>query len=121
MIRPLRMPLQLLGIEVNLAQTPTCIPRGLIVEVRRLWIAALAASSHRPRPDLIPKLHHRNKAVPAGAIPLLGSGVLPRAKRSQRSPQRRNKRNRNARACVVKGLHDVASQPLKAIDLSPRR
>ena len=120
MVVPLGVSLQLVGIEVNLAQIPGAVPLHLIVEVPRLRMPAFPSGGYRPGAHFISKLHHRDKAVSAGAVPLLRSRVRPGAERSQRAPGGRSEPHRSARFGIVEGLHDVAGQALKAVDLSPR-
>ena len=113
------MSFQLFRVKVHLPQIPARIPIRLVVEVLRLWMPALAARRHRPRPHLIAKLHHRHEAVAAGSIPLLRPRILPCSKRRQRTPRRRGEWNRNARPRIVERLHDISRQPLKPVDRAP--
>src|SRR4051812_17692113 len=80
---------------------------------------ALAAGGHRARADAVAELHHRDKAVAARPIPLLGIGVLARRERRERSPLRRRERNRNARLGVVELLADVVVDALESVDVAP--
>ena len=83
--------------------------------------AVEAAGRHGPGRHNVAELHHRHEAVAAGAVPLLGSGIGARAERGERSPPRRREAHRDAGAGVVEGLHDVAGEPLEAVDVAPRR
>src|SRR5206468_510540 len=63
----LRMPLQLVAVEVHFAQVAGAVPAGLIVEVRRSRVAALAARGNCPRAHLRTEFDHCHEAVTAGA------------------------------------------------------
>src|ERR1035437_5019849 len=108
MILPLRMSLELIAVKVDLAQFARAVPRGLVVEVRRLRIAALPSGRHGPRPHAVAELHHGDEAIAAGAIPLLRARVRARRERGQRSPLRGREANGNARSRIVERLDDVA-------------
>ena len=120
-VRPLRVLLDVRAVEVDLAQVAGGVALGLVVEVRRRRIAALAAGAHRPRPHAVAELHHRHEAVAARAVHLLRARVGARAERRQRSPARRREADRDARPGVVERLDDVAGETLVAVDLAPRR
>src|SRR6185503_10543177 len=51
-----RVPLKLFAVEVNVSQVALAVALGLIVEVLRLRVAALAAGRHRLRPHAIAEL-----------------------------------------------------------------
>src|SRR5260370_7319778 len=119
MVFALRMVFQFLTVEVDLTQVPGAIPLGLIIEVQRIRVTALASRGHRSCTHLVSELHHGDKAVAAGPVPALGSGILPRRERGQRSPLRISEGDRNARAGIAEGLDDISVQPLKPIDSSP--
>src|ERR1035437_8984732 len=121
MVFPLRMSLELLAVEVDLAQLAGAIAFGLIVEVRGRRMAALAAGRHGPGAHAFAELHHGDEAVAAGAVPLLGPRVGARSERGQRSPLRRGEADGNTRSRVVERLHDVAGEALESIDIAPRR
>src|SRR4029077_12549129 len=110
MVFTLRVSLQLRTIEVDLAQFARAVSFGLIVEMRRCRMAALAAGRHGPGANFVAKLDYCNKAVPACAIPFFCSRVSTRSKRRQRAPHGRSESHRNARSCVAERLHDVARQ-----------
>ena len=75
MVFPFGVALQLVAVEVDFAQVAGAVSLHFILEVWRCWMAALSARRHRPGAHLIPKLHHRNKAVAAGSVPLLRPGL----------------------------------------------
>ncbi len=81
MVVPFDVSLQLVGIEVNLAQIPGAVPLHLILEVPRLRMSAFPSRRYSPGAHFIAKFHHCNKAVSAGAVPLLvpGYGLAPNA------------------------------------------
>src|SRR5688572_4821365 len=86
----LRVPSELVPVEVHLAQVPRCITSGLVVEVLRLRVTTLAARRDRACPHAVAaKLHHRDEAVSAGAIPFLRSVARRCAERRQGSIRRR--------------------------------
>jgi len=118
MVFALGMVFQLFTVEVDLTQVPGAIPLGLIIEVQRLRVTAFASRGHRSCTHLVSELHHGDKAVAAGPVPALGSGILPRRERGQRSPLRISEGDRNARAGIAEGLDDISVQPLKPIDYS---
>lgn len=79
MVVPFRVFVELRAIKIDFPQVAGAVPFRLIVEVRRLWVAALAARGDRQRVDSIAELNHRHEAVPTGAIPLLRAWIGPRA------------------------------------------
>src|ERR1035441_7291434 len=85
MVFPLRVPLELLAVEVDLAQFTCAVALGLIVEVRGSGMAALAAGRHGSSAHAFAELDHGDETVAAGAIPLFGARVGARGERSQRS------------------------------------
>src|SRR5215470_5298522 len=106
MIFALRVPLELILVEVHLAQITARVTSRLIVEVLRFGMPALATRRHRARPHLIAELDHCNETIAARAVPLFRARIRARAERSERSPGRRRERHRNARPRVVELLHD---------------
>src|ERR1017187_3983231 len=121
MVFPLRVFLELLAVEVDLAQFARAVAFGLIVEVRGSRMAALTAGRHRPGAHTFAELDHGDEAVAAGAIPLFGARVGARGERSQRSPLRGGEAHGDARPRVVERLDDVAGEALESIDLAPWR
>src|ERR1700678_747126 len=129
MVLPLRVLLQLFPIEIDFAQISRAVALHLILEVERLRMSAFPAGRHRPGTYLIPKLHHRHKAISARSVPLLRScssacflrGIGSGPERSQRAPGGRREPHRSARLGIVEAPHDVPSQALKAIDFAPWR
>src|SRR5947209_14473869 len=107
MVLTLDMLLDIGPVEIHVAKIAGRVPLGLIAEVLRRRIAALAAGAHRPRADAVAELDHRDEAVPGGAVHLLRAGIGPRTERRQRSPPRRCEADRNARLAIVERLHDV--------------
>src|SRR5262245_37406959 len=104
MVLALLMRVDVLAVEVDLAQIAGRIARRLIAEVLRLRIAALAARADRPRTDAIAELDDGDEAVAAGAVHFLGAGIGARAERRERSPARRGEAHRHARCGVVEVL-----------------
>src|SRR4051794_17434459 len=107
MVRPLGVPPQLAGVEVHVAQLSLGVPHGLVVEVLRLRMAALAAGADGLRPNAVAELHHGDEAVAARAVKLLRAGPGPRAERGERAPARRGEGDGDARLGVVERLDDV--------------
>src|ERR1019366_1193415 len=66
MVFPLRMSLELIAVEVDLAQLSGAVALGLIVEVRGSRMAALAAGRHGPGAHAFAELDHGDEAVAAG-------------------------------------------------------
>src|SRR5690349_496819 len=97
MIFPLRVPLQLLAIKIDLAQISCAVPRGLVIEMRRCRMTALAPGRYGPRVNFGAKFDYRSEAVPQRAIPFFRSRIRARPKRSQRAPHRRSEAHRYAR------------------------
>ena len=121
MVRALGVALELSRIEVHVAQIAGAVALGLIVEMRRRRIAALAAGGDRLRPHPVAELDDRDEAVAAGAVHLLRARVGARAERGERAPARRGEADRDARRRVVERLDDVAGEALEAVDVAPRR
>src|SRR6476660_6272266 len=120
MVLPLAVPLELGTIEVHVPQIAGAVAPGLIVEMRRFGIAALAACRDGLGLHAIsPEFDHRDEAVAAGAVHLLGAFVRARAERRQRAPPRRGEADRDARPGVVERLDDVAGETLESIDVTP--
>src|SRR5207245_9828179 len=71
--------------KVNLAQVSRAVPLGLIVEMRRSGMAALASGGHGAGAHFVAKFDDRHEAVAARAIPLLGSGIIAGAERDRKS------------------------------------
>src|SRR3954453_13140977 len=99
-VLPLAVPLQLIGIEVDVPQASGAVTLRLILEVLRLRVAALAAGRHRPGLPLVAELDHGDEAVAGVAVHLLGIRIAARAERRQRAPARRGEADRNARPLV---------------------
>src|SRR4051794_1402912 len=121
MVRPLGVPLQLLAVEVHLAQVAGGVALRLVVEVLRRRIAALAAGRDRARAHPLAELDGGDEAIAADPIHLLRPRRRARAERGERSPSRRGEPDGNARTGIVEWLHDVAGEPLEAVDVPPRR
>src|SRR5690349_2963184 len=109
MVGALGVPLQLLRVEIHLAQVAGGVALRLIVEVLRLRIAALAAGRHGARADaVLAELDDGDEAVAARPVHPLRARIRPGAERRQRSPRRRGEADRNARLAVVELLDDRA-------------
>src|SRR5579883_2685766 len=79
MVFALGVPLQLLAVEVDLAQVAGGVALGLVVEVLRLGMAAFAAAGDGAGAHARAEFDYRNEAVAAGPVPFLRAGVRPRA------------------------------------------
>src|SRR6516162_6790963 len=86
MILALRVPLELIPVEVHFAQIAARIARRLVVEVLRFGMSTFSTRRHRARPHLIAELDHCNETIAARAVPLLRARIRARAERSERSP-----------------------------------
>jgi len=75
MVYPFGVPRELRRIEVHGAQIARGVPLGLVIEVWRAHVAALAPRRHRSGAHAVAELHHRHETVTAGAIPFLGVGI----------------------------------------------
>src|SRR3954466_1711630 len=82
-VRALGVAGELVGIEVQLAQVAARVAPGLVEEVRRVRVAALAAGGDRHRLDPVAELDHRDEAVAARAVHPLGPRVGPGAERRE--------------------------------------
>src|ERR1700729_411068 len=87
-IDALDMPLELLGPEIDGAQVAGRVAFGLVVEMWRIRMAALATGSDRARTNLVAELDHRDEAVAAGTVVALRSRPTVRAERGERAPAR---------------------------------
>src|SRR5881398_2017676 len=108
MIFALGVALELVAIEVDIAEIAGGVALRFIVEVLGLRMAAFASARDCPGAHAVPELHHGDEAVPAGAVPLLRAWVGARAERGERAPLRRCEGDRHARLRVVKRLNDIA-------------
>src|SRR6204780_3547181 len=119
MVVLLCMALQLVRIKVNLAQVAADISLHLIIEMPRIRMTAFATGRHRSSTHSIAKLHHCNKAVAAGSVPLLCPWVGLGPKRSQGTPGGVREPHWRAWHGIVEGLHNISGQALIAVDVSP--
>src|SRR5713226_7052999 len=115
------MAVELGAIEVHVAQITRAVAPGLIVEVRRRGIAALAAGADGLRLHPIAELDDRHEAVAAAAVHLFRARIRARAERGERSPPRRREADRYAGRRVAERLDDGAGEALVAIDVAPGR
>src|SRR6185437_5255729 len=116
------VPLQLRRIEVDRAQVAGGVALGLILEVRRVGIAALAASGHRARGDGGAEINASHEAVAAAAVDALGARILARRERGQRAPDGGGEFDRRAGQAVIEfRMRDGIVQALEAVDLAPGR
>src|SRR5690348_11190536 len=107
MVDLLGMALELTRPEVHLAQVAGGVALGLVVEVRRCRMPALAAGGDRPGADLGTELHDRDETVAAGAVVAPGARPAVGTERGQRAPARGGEGHRDARLAVVERLHQV--------------
>src|SRR5215831_8688676 len=84
-------------------------------------MTAFAAGGHGLGANFVPELNNRDEAVATRAVPLLRSGIGPRAERGQRAPHGRSESDRNAGCGVAERLDHIAVDALEAIDVAPRR
>src|SRR5262245_56090640 len=104
-VRPLGVRPELRGIEVDFAQVAGRVALGLVVEVLRRGVAALAAGRDRAGAHAVrAELDDGDEAVAAGAVHPLRPRIGPRAERRERSPGRRREADRDARLAVVERL-----------------
>src|SRR5262245_65481875 len=97
MVPPLDVRLYLRLVEIDLTEIARRVSRRLIVEVRRLRIAAFSAGGDRLRAHLVAELDDRNETVAARAVHLLRALVSTRTECRERSPSRRGGADRDAR------------------------
>src|SRR3569833_3183075 len=95
------MPLELVGIEIARAQRAAGIAPGLVGELFRGRVAALATRRHRPGAQARAELDHRDEAVAAGAVIVLRVWICVCAERGEAAPLRRGEGHRDAWAGVV--------------------
>src|SRR5438067_2270771 len=112
--------LKLRAVEIDFAQVAGAVALGFVVEMRVAGMAALTARRHRHGMHLRAEFYDRDKAIAAGAVPFFRSRVSLRPERCQRAPSRRGEADGNAGSGVIKGLNQIAGEPLKAIDVTPR-
>src|SRR5579871_398394 len=105
--------------EVHVAESALREHHGLIGEMGRLGIAALAAAHERLGPYRGSELHRADETVAHRAVDLPGLARLRRVERGEGTPLRGRESHRQAGFLVVEGLHDVVGDALKAIDLTP--
>src|SRR5258707_3406506 len=74
-VPPFDMSLELVAIEVDVAQVAGGIALRLVVEVRRRWIPALTAGGDGSCAHTLPEFDDGHEAVAACAIPLLRSPI----------------------------------------------
>src|SRR5438309_8948938 len=112
---------QLGAIEVHLAQMTRGVARGLVVEMRRPGMTALAARRDRDGPHAVTELDDRDEAVATGSVPALGPGVGARGERRASAPAGGGTRHRNSRPRSCAGVDDVRGKALDAVALPPPR
>src|SRR3954467_10603319 len=84
----LRVPLQLIAVEIDLAQIARGIALRLVVEMLRRGIAVLTSGGDCAGAHAIAEFNRGDERVAAGAVHLLGAGIGARAERSKRAPAR---------------------------------
>jgi hypothetical protein len=80
------VPAQLVRVEIDLAQIAGRVALGLVVEVRRARVAALAAGADGAGADAGAELDGSDEAVAAQAVIALGPVLPARAERGERAP-----------------------------------
>src|SRR5206468_1410070 len=83
MVLPVDVVLEVGTVEVDVAQIAGTVPFGLIVEVRRRRIAALATGGDSLCAYFFSELDHGDEAVAAGAVPFLCPWVGARSERGK--------------------------------------
>jgi hypothetical protein len=104
----------ILGIEQHVLEFAPGIHGRLVLEMRRLWVAALATGEDAFRPDAGTEFHGRDKAVAPLAVDALRRALAALAIRGQRAPVTRRIRHGQAGLRIVKRLHDISRQALEA-------
>src|SRR5690348_11070836 len=121
MVLPLRVPRELVPVEVHVAEVAGRIPRRLVVEMLRRRVPALAAGGDGARTNPGTEFDDGDETVAARAVPLLGVRIRARAERRERSPVRGREVDRDAGLGVVEVRGDRVVEPLEAIDVAPGR
>src|SRR4029079_667713 len=119
MVLAFDMLLDVVAVEPDVTQIPGRVALGLIAEMLRLRVAALAARGNRPGTYTVAELDDGDEAVTGGAVHLLGP-VGARTEGGERAPPRRGEADRNARLAIVERLDDLAVDALVAVDFTPR-
>src|SRR5213082_2493450 len=101
MVLPLGVPLELRAVEVDLPQVAGAVPPGLIVEMRRFRMAALAPGCDCLGAHGLAELDHGDEAIATRAVPHLRARVGTCSERGQRSPLRGGEAHGNAGARVA--------------------
>src|ERR1700751_1826348 len=101
---PLDVVLEVGTVEVDVAQITGAVAFGLVVEVRRCGVAALAAGGDGLGAHFFSELDYGDEAVAAGAVPLLGAGVGTGSEGGERTPERRGEGDGDAGSGGVEGL-----------------
>src|SRR5262245_29663153 len=114
------MALEVVGVEVDAPEVAAGVALGLVLEVWRVGIPAVASLSYRPGAQLRPELHGRHEGVAAGGVEALRSRPATPGVRGERAPSTGGERHRGARLGVVERLDDRAVIALEAVDLAPR-
>src|SRR6476620_5340937 len=114
------MPLELFGVEINIAQRAGRVAARFIVKMGRGGVAALPAGGDRMCPHLWPELHHRDKAVARSAVPAPGARLGSRTERGERAVIARREGYRDAGRGIAERMVDGARDALEAVDLAPR-
>src|SRR5580700_12321745 len=118
-VSALGVALQLLRVEIHLAQCARGVAYRLVIEVRRGGVPAPAARRDRHCVHLLGELDHRDEAVARRAVIALGALVAACLEGGERAPRRCGEGYRRARLVVIELLHDVAVVALEAIDRAP--
>ncbi len=92
---------EVLRVEVHLAQVAAGVASDLIVEVLRSRVAAFAACGDGKGPDPGPELDDGYEAVAGGAIPALCAGIWPCPEGRERTPDSRGEGDGRTRGAIV--------------------
>src|SRR3954451_11396122 len=107
MVGAFGMALELVGIEIDLAQRSRRVALRLISEVRGVGVAALASGGNRAGADALAELDHGDEAVAIVAVPPLGARPGLRAEGGERAVAAFRKRHRDARRGIAIGRVDL--------------
>src|ERR1700692_3509933 len=101
MVLLLDVVLEVRGVEVHVAEIAGAVPFGLIVEVRRRRVAALATGGDGLCAHFFSELDYGDEAVATGAVPLLCAWIRAYSEGGKRTPQGRGEADGNTRSGAV--------------------
>src|SRR6267378_6623900 len=110
------MAAELRAVEVDLPQVSGGVPAGLVAEVRRAGIPALASGGDGLRTHAVGELDHGHETVTGGAVPFPGVWVRLRRESCQRSPDAGCEADGHAGLRIVEARCDFVVGPLEPVD-----